>query len=212
MIKSYSLKQLERYPNYLKYLHTKKAEGDTYITSSSIAKKFNFNVELVKKDLQLISSSSGKPHIGRKIDDLIDDLENFLDYENVSDAVLIGVGNLGSAFLKYEGFESLGLHILAGFDIDPSVIGTTINDKQIFSMKKLNNLVKRLNVRIAILTVPVYVANTVSKELVEAGIKAIWNFAPTHLDVSEEIVVENVNLASSLAKLSHKLKLSYGKE
>lgn len=212
MIKAYSLNQLERYPNYLKYLHTKKAEGETYITSSSIAKKFHLNEEMVKKDLQLVSTSSGKPRVGRKIDDLIHDLENFLGYENVSDAILVGVGDLGSAFLKYEGFESLGLHILAGFDIDPSVVGTTINGKQIFSVNKLSNLVKRLNVKIAILTVPAYAANLVSEQLVKAGIKAIWNFAPTHLDVSNEIVVENVNLASSLAKLSHKLRSTYGKE
>lgn len=106
----------------------------------------------------------------------------------------------------------MGLHILAGFDIDPSVVGTTINGKQIFSVNKLSNLVKRLNVKIAILTVPAYAANLVSEQLVKAGIKAIWNFAPTHLDVSNEIVVENVNLASSLAKLSHKLRSTYGKE
>lgn len=205
-MKTFSQNQLERYPIYLKYLHVQKDNGEVYITASNIAKKLQLNEELVKKDLQSIATTSGKPKVGRLIDDLIKDLDNFLGYCNVNDAIIVGVGSLGSAFLKYDGFASFGLNILAGFDINPELIGTSINGKKIFSVNKLENLIERLKVKIAILTVPANVANEISDILVKSGIKAIWNFAPTHLDVSSKIVVENVNLASSLAKLSHKLK------
>ena len=78
--------------------------------------------------------------------------------------------------------------------------------KKIYDLYQLDSIIHELGVKIAILTVPSEVAQVVTNRLVNAGIKAIWNFVPTHLDVSEDIVVENVNLASSLAILSHKLK------
>ena len=205
-MKSFSQNQLERYPLYLKYLLSQKESGEIYITAGNIARKLQLNEELVKKDLQSIATTAGKPKVGHLIADLIKDLDNFLGLYNVSDAIIVGVGNLGSAILKYNGFESFGLNILAGFDVNPDIIGQTINGKQVFPLSKLENLVERLKVKIAILTVPVSVANEISERLVNAGIEAIWNFAPTHLDISSKVVVENVNLASSLAKLSHKLK------
>ncbi len=205
-MKSISKNQLERYPLYLKYLISLQDEGEEYITSGNIANKFNLNEELVKKDLQCVSTSSGIPKKGREISALIKDLSNFLGYHNVTDAILIGVGNLGKAFLNYDGFNSFGLNILAGFDINPDVVGTTINGKPVFPMEKLENLIQRMKIKIAIITVPADFANEIGERLVKAGIEAIWNFAPIHIDAANEIVVENVNLASSLAKLSHKLK------
>ena len=108
--------------------------------------------------------------------------------------------------MKYEGFKEFGLNILAGFDINPQKIDTKINGKPIFAMSKLKNLVGRLNVKIAIITTPSSAAQYVADLLVDAGIQAIWNFAPINLNVNEDIVIENVNLASSLAVISHKLK------
>lgn len=205
-MKPISKNQLERFPLYLKYLISLQDEGEEYITSGNIANKFNLNEELVKKDLQCVSTSSGIPKKGREIVSLIKDLSDFLGYHNVTDAILIGVGHLGTAFLNYDGFNSFGLNILAGFDVNPDVVGTTINGKPVFPMDKLENLIQRMKIKIAIITVPADFANEIGERLVKAGIEAIWNFAPIHIDATNEIVVENVNLASSLAKLSHKLK------
>lgn len=200
-----TVKQLERFPVYLKYLYSMRDSGIINITSPIIARALNLTEEQVRKDLQVVSLTSGKPNQGRLIKDLIEDIENFLGYNDVSNAVVVGAGNLGEAFMKYKGFEEYGLKILAAFDVDSKKIGLEVGGKKIFPLSKLEDLIKRLNVHIAILTVPQEVANEVCERLVAAGIKAIWNFVPTHLYVSKDIIVENVNLASSLAVLSHRL-------
>lgn len=210
--KSISVKQLGRLPIYLKYLKKLKDEGISTTSAPMIAEANGLNEEQVRKDLQVISSSEGKPKKGRLVQDLIDDLETFLGYRDSTSAIIVGVGHLGEAFMNFKGFEEFGLNILAGFDVDEKKIGTKINGKEIFSIEKMENLIPRLNVHIAILTTPTEVAQVVSESLIKAGVKAIWNFAPTHLNVSEDVIVENVNLASSLAVISHKLNAKLKEE
>ena len=204
-VQSVTTRQLERYPIYLKYLRSMKESGVLFITSPLIARALSLTEEQVRKDLQLVSREQGKPNQGRDIKNLIEDIENFLGYNDTSNAVIVGVGSLGEAFMKYKGFSDFGLNILAGFDVDENKIGKSINSKQIFSLDKLENLVERLQVHIAILTVPQEAAQEVVEILEKSGIKGIWNFVPTHLNVSKDIVVQNVNLASSLAILSNKI-------
>ena len=201
-----SKRQLERLPLYLKYLYSLDDTSIDNVSAPMIASALGLSTEQVRKDIQLISSSNGKPKQGRNVKELIEDLVNFLGYNEHDDAVVIGVGHLGQAFMNYKGFEKFGLNIVAGFDVDSKLIGTSINNKKIYDLYQLDSIIRELGVKIAILTVPSEVAQVVTNRLVNAGIKAIWNFVPTHLDVSEDIVVENVNLASSLAILSHKLK------
>jgi redox-sensing transcriptional repressor len=136
---------------------------------------------------------------------LIDTLESFLGYRDSTTAVVIGTGHLGGALLNYPNFQEMGLSILAGFDVDPNKIGTTIGGKEIFALDKLPNLLPRLNAHIVIVTVPAQVAQNVVDIAVESGALAVWNFAPTHINVPDNVVIENVNLASSLAVLSHRL-------
>ena len=201
-----SKRQLERLPLYLKYLYSLDDTSIDNVSAPMIASALGLSTEQVRKDIQLVSSSNGKPKQGRNVKELIEDLVNFLGYNEHDDAVVIGVGHLGQAFMNYKGFEKFGLNIVAGFDVDSKLIGTSINNKKIYDLYQLDSIIRELGVKIAILTVPSEVAQVVTNRLVNAGIKAIWNFVPTHLDVSEDIVVENVNLASSLAILSHKLK------
>lgn len=184
--------------------------GVTTIASSHIARALKFSEEQVRKDLQVATSARGIPNKGRDINCLIRDIEDFLGYHNNRDAIIIGVGHLGAAFMNYEGFAEFGLNILAGFDVDEQKIDHEINGKKIFSMAKLENLIQRLNVHLAILTTPADVSQEVAKRLEQAGIQAIWNFSPVSLNVGENVVVENVNLASSLAVLSHKLQEKLG--
>lgn len=205
-IRTVTIKQLGRYPIYLKFLKSSRDLGSKSTSAPIIAKGLGFSEEQVRKDLQVVASSSGKPKAGRDINEIIEDIETFLGYNDVSDAIIVGVGHLGEAFLNYKGFDEFGLNILVGFDNNPNKIGKVVNNRTIYSIDKLENLVPRLNVHIAILTVPIGVAQTITDELVRCGIKGIWNFVPTHLDVADDVVVENVNLASSLAVLSHKLR------
>ncbi len=209
MLPNVSKRQLERFPLYLNYLKQIKKDGEVYISSSALAKALGLKEEKVRKDLQAVSKIKGKPHLGREIKPLIKDFESFLGYRDVNNAIIIGVGHLGEAFLNYAGFANRGLNIVAGFDVDDKKVGYNVNNIPIYHIDRLNDLISALDVSIAILTIPSAVAQRMSDILVQAGIKGIWNFAPTHLRVSGDVVVENVDLAASLAVLSYKLETKF---
>ena len=204
-MKTYSNHQLQRYPIYLNYLRELFDSGSEYVSSPQIAEKLGYSEEQVRKDLANVSHESGRPKKGRSVRQLIRDLEIFLGYRGSSPAVLIGCGRLGRALLNYPAFESMGLEIKAGFDVDPELVGKTIEGKRIYPMSELGRVIREKKVMIAIVAVPVDYAQEVVNLIASAGAKAIWNFAPTLIDVPEGVVVENVDLASSLAVLNHRL-------
>ncbi len=198
-----SVATIQRLPIYLDYLKTQEAEI-THISATTIAMALGFGEVQVRKDLASVSSS-GKPKIGYHIGELIKKLEEALGYDTVNHAIIIGAGKLGSALLGYEGFSHSGLRILAAFDSDPKKAGTTESQKPIYSMDTLADFCKKTKVHIGIVTVPALQAQSVCDALIAAGILAIWNFAPVHLDIPEYIIIKNENMASSLAVLSSNL-------
>lgn len=201
---SVSKQTLQRLPTYLSYL--KGLQGDSkYISATAIAEALNINHVVVRKDLASISSS-GRPKVGYVRDDLIRELEAFLGYDNAQDAVLVGAGRLGKALLAYEGFVEYGLNIVAGFDTDPLAVNTEVGGKRILPMDRLEDLCRRMKVRIGIITVPGEHAQAVCSLLIKSGILAVWNFSNVHLDVPEGILVQNENMAVPLAILSNHLK------
>lgn len=198
--------QLERYPLYLKYFKELESEGITLISASVIGNKLGYSQEQVRKDLQAISSIEGKPKKGREIKQLIDDLETFLGYKKIRTAVVMGVGRLGGALMHYPYFEEYGLQIVAGFDKEASKLGLTDEGKTVYSCDDFSSIMKEIKADIAIISVPASQAQRVVNLAIDNGVKGIWNFAPTHIVVPEGIALENVNLSSSLAILTHKLK------
>ena len=136
---------------------------------------------------------------------MIVDIEKFLGYDTVSSAVVVGAGGLGRAFLGYEGFKLNGLNVVAAFDIDKKLIGTTVADKKIYPMEELGDFIRENSIKIGIVTVPKRVAQEVVDKMVEAGVRAIWNFAPVTLRVPKDIVLKTEDLAASLAILAGKL-------
>jgi redox-sensing transcriptional repressor len=204
--KNVSKNQLRRLPFYLSYLRSKYQEGVMYISSPQIALGLELSEEQVRKDLALISKSCGKPKTGRSVETLIMDLEEYLGYKNVSKAVIVGAGHLGSALIAYQGFAKYGLDVMAAFDNNPLKIGTIVGDKNIYSLDSLEEVCQKQSVEIGIITVPAEAAQEVCDRLVNLGVRAIWNFAPIKLDVKENVIVQNENMASSLAVLSSKLR------
>lgn len=204
-MKQISERQLERLPIYLKYLLSMRDSGLKTISSPMIANALSFSEEQVRKDLQVVSSNNGKPKLGRDINELIEDIKSFLHYNNLIKAAVVGVGHLGKALMNYKGFNDFGLDIICGFDVDSNIVGTKINGKDIYSVYQLSNKIEELGLEIAILAVPLSVAQDNADRLVNAGIKGIWNFVPVHLDVKDDVVIENINMASSFAILQHKL-------
>lgn len=194
-----------RMPLYLHFLQEESSKGAQYISSTVIAQNISVSSVLVRKDLALVSSEPGRPRLGFAISRLIVDIEKFLGYDNLSDAIIVGAGGLGRAFLGYEGFKSNGLHILAAFDVSEKLVGTKVAGKEIMPLEKMEEFVKEHNIRIGIITVPKVAAQEVLNKMVEAGIKAIWNFAPAPLRVPKDIVLKTEDLAASLAMLAGKL-------
>lgn len=105
-----------RMPLYLRFLQEENQKGEKYISSAVIAQNIPVSAVLVRKDLAQVSSQPGKPRLGFEVVRLIADIEKFLGYDNLSDAVVVGAGGLGKAFLGYEGFKNNGLNIVAAFD------------------------------------------------------------------------------------------------
>lgn len=205
-LKSASKNQLRRFPIYLAYLREKQLEGIEVVSSPQIALSLNLSEEQVRKDLNLVSSKSGKPKIGRDIKLLIYDIEEFLGYRDSRKAILIGAGHLGRALMAHDGFASYGLDIVCAFDNDINKTDCIFNEKHIYSLGELEKIVKDLNVHIGIITVPQKYAQEICDKLVSVGIRGIWNFTTAVLEVPEGVIVQNENMASSLAILSNKLK------
>ncbi len=203
MAREISRATLRRLPTYLSFL---KALPDdiVHISATSIAAGLHMGQVQVRKDLALVSSS-GRPKVGYPRMMLIQDLEQFLGYGSMNDAVLIGAGKLGRALLGYSGFAEYGLNIVAAFDADDAVVGTSNSGKPIMHLSRLSDVCRKNQIKIGIITVPADHAQQVCDLLIKHGIMAIWNFAPKHLDVPEGILVQNENMAASLALLSKHL-------
>ena len=200
MEKEISRATLKRLPTYLSYLKALPEDTSANISATALAAGLHMGEVQVRKDLALVSDG-GRPKIGYNREHLIADIENFLGYGNSNDAVLIGAGKLGRALLGYGGFAEYGLNIVAAFDANDTLIGTTNGGKPIMHLSRLGEVCQRYKIKIGIITVPAEYAQGVCDLLIENGILAIWNFAPKHLNVPDGILVQNENMAASLALL-----------
>ena len=200
MEKEISRATLKRLPTYLSYLKALPSEASANISATALAAGLHMGEVQVRKDLALVSDG-GRPKIGYNREHLIADIENFLGYGNSNDAVLIGAGKLGRALLGYGGFAEYGLNIVAAFDANDTLIGTTNGGKPIMHLSRLGEVCQRYKIKIGIITVPAEYAQGVCDLLIENGILAICNFAPKHLNVPDGILVQNENMAASLALL-----------
>ena len=200
MEKEISRATLKRLPTYLSYLKALPSEASANISATALAAGLHMGEVQVRKDLALVSDG-GRPKIGYNREHLIADIENFLGYGNSNDAVLSGAGKLGRALLGYGGFAEYGLNIVAAFDANDTLIGPTNGGKPIMHLSRLGEVCQRYKIKIGIITVPAEYAQGVCDLLIENGILAIWNFAPKHLNVPDGILVQNENMAASLALL-----------
>lgn len=177
--------------------------GTDSISSPQIAQRLGIDDSQVRKDFKLLNNA-GKCRVGYIVKDLKDSIEKTLGFAESKDAFIVGSGHLGLALAKYDSFNSYGLNILALFDNDPQKVDMQVNNKQIFHISKLPNLVERLSVDIAILTVPRQYAQSVADFLVESGVKYIWNFTPAVLKVPPHVKVWNENIMGSFLQFACK--------
>lgn len=202
-----TIQALQRMPYYLQYLKRAKEEGRTNVSAASMAKELELNDVLVRKDVAAVSSTGGRPKAGFPVEELIADIEGYMGYHTTKEAVLVGAGSLGKALMRNEEFQMYGLRIVAAFDTRRSVIHKKINGIEVYSAAKLKEFCLKRNIQIGIITVPQGAAQTVADTMVDGGIQAIWNFALVKLHVKEGVLVQNEDLASSLAMLCQHLRL-----
>lgn len=195
---------LKRLPQYHHYLVELEAKGIARVSCSTIGMDLGLVPVQVRKDLQY-TGIIGKPKTGYSVSELVQAIETFLGWNNINEAFLVGVGNLGTALLGHERFSKFGLHIVAAFDTDQAKIGKWIHEKAVLPLDKLAELAPRMSIHLGIITAPAETAQAIADEMVRGGIQAIWNFAPVKLKVPDHIIVHNEDLYNSLASLSWKL-------
>lgn len=207
--KEISSQALRRLPTYLHLLKAIPEDGAANISATMIANELKLKDVQVRKDLALVSQG-GRPRTGYDIRKLIADIEHCLGYDNTDSAVIVGAGNLGRALLSYGGFAEYGLNIIAAFDRKECTAGFGAGGKKVYSLEKLPGICSRMKINIGIITVEAGEAQNICDLLIGSGVSAIWNFAPVHLTVPDYVLVQNENLASSLAILSKQLAKKLG--
>jgi redox-sensing transcriptional repressor len=200
-----SIPTIKRFPSYLRLLRQYKEDGQQWVSATKLAGELGLTPIQVRKDMAG-TGVEGRPKVGFEIESLISAIIQNLGWDNATDAVLIGAGHLGVALSRYEGFASYGLRIVAVFDKDSSKFGRPIGKTVVYPMDELKQYVADHAINIAVITVPAESAQDVADALVEAGIKAIWNFAPKDLRLPPNVVLQRTDLATSFAVLSAKCR------
>lgn len=194
---------LGRLPSYLEFLRNLPPDKVPYISATAIAKHLGLGEVQVRKDLAAVSGA-GKPKLGYVTAELVEKLENCLGCNRLTSAVLVGAGRLGRALLQYDEFEKYGVKISAAFDSNERAISLGTKT-EILPMNQFEYFCKTQNIKLGIITVGEGSAQAVCDQMVKSGITAIWNFAPCKLNVPVGILLQNENLALSLAHLNNQL-------
>lgn len=195
---------LERLATYLRYLNDFEATGVDTISSAEMEDATGIHAAQFRKDLSYFGEF-GRPGIGYNVYDLQSRLAKILKVEKEQPVIMVGAGNLGSALVGFPALRRHNFHIVAVFDNNRSKIGKRLWELEILDIRKLAEANASLGASIAIIAVPAIAAQTVTDQLVDAGVKVILNFAPTTIRVPEHVVIRNVCFIQELAVLSYHL-------
>lgn len=195
---------IRRLPKYHRYLEELLDKEVYRISSKELGKLMGFTASQIRQDLNCFGGF-GQQGYGYNVDELHNEIGRILGLDKNYNVIIIGAGNLGQAIANYANFERLGFEILALFDINPKLIGMKIRDIPVLDVDELGKFISDYNVDIAIICTPKEFAQNIVSEISKEKIKGIWNFAPIDLRVSDDIIVENVNLSESLFTLSYLL-------
>ena len=202
-LKKLVLERLMRYYQFV--VEVAAGEPPQTVTSAQIAEALEIDPTQVRKDFAAIGIQ-GMGRIGFDSCDVCRAIRMALGFDHEYQAVLIGVGHLGTALLAYPGFRKYGLHIVAAFDNHPEKIGQVIGGCMIRSTMLMKSFIRERKIRLAIITTPSAVAQEIADRVVSVGVHAIWNFAPTHLVVPEDVLVRHEHISLGLAEITYHLK------
>ena len=193
-----------RLPRYYRYLGELNEAGVERISSSDLSKKMHVTASQIRQDLNNFGGF-GQQGYGYNVKYLRTEIGKILGLDQSHNMVIIGAGNLGQALANYASFARNGFILKGIFDVNPELKGKVIRDIPIRMMDELETVLQEENIDIAALTIPKTKAVEVSDILVRNGIKAIWTFAHTDLNLPKEVIVESVHLSDSLMKLSYNI-------
>ena len=202
--KNVSMAVIKRMPKYYRYLGELVKNDVDRISSKELGEKIGFTASQIRQDLNNFGDF-GQQGYGYNVKELHNQIGTILGVGKEYNAVLIGAGNIGQAIANYSRFTDIGLGITAIFDANPKLVGMRIRDVEIKDIDELKEYLEENNIDMGILCVPRINAQRVCDVLVNGGVKGIWNFAPIDLHVPETVKVENVNLSESLLTLVYQM-------
>jgi redox-sensing transcriptional repressor len=202
-----SMAVIKRLPKYHRYLAELLKNDIDRISSKELSEKIGFTASQIRQDLNCFGDF-GQQGYGYNVRDLYNEISSILGLSKDYKTLIVGAGNIGQAIANYTRFDRLGFDLAGIFDANPKLIGIRIRDVEIQDIDNLPEFLKHNKVDIGIICVPKANAQKVCDILVENGVRGIWNFAPTDLNVPREVVVENVHLSESLLTLTYLLKES----
>ena len=190
-----------RLPIYLRALQRLAEQGIHNTSSQELGEMIGISAAQIRKDISQFGEF-GKQGTGYSIPFLIERLQSILKINRIWDVIIVGVGDMGHALARYNGFVNRGFHVTMLFDNDTQKVGSKINELEIFSTDVMAEKVKQNKIKVAMLTVPASAAQEVADQLVKAGIKAILNYAPIHLSVPKDVHVQHIDPATHLQRMT----------
>ena len=204
MEKEISQAVIRRMPRYYRYLGEMLEEGVERISSNELSSRMNVTASQIRQDLNNFGGF-GQQGYGYNVKFLYEEIGKILGLNQKHNIIVVGAGNLGQALANYVKFEKLGFVIIALFDVNPALVGKEIRGIKIHMLDELEEFLKEHEVDIAALTMPKSKADAIANRLVDSGVHAISNFAHVDLELTEDVVVENVHLSDSLMQLSYNI-------
>ena len=193
-----------RLPVYLRALQRMADMGLKTTSSQELGEHVGISAAQIRKDISQFGEF-GKQGTGYSIEYLVDKLREILKVDRIWDVVVVGAGDVGRAIANYQGFRDRGFHVVAIFDNDKSKVGQTMGEFKVENTEEMIDRIKSLGVKIAMLTVPVSAAQSVADQLVEAGVKAIQNYAPISLNVPSHVKVQHIDPSTHLQRMTYYL-------
>jgi len=193
-----------RLPIYLRALQRLAETGMQTTSSQELGEIIGISAAQIRKDISQFGEF-GKQGTGYSIPYLIERLQTILKVNRVWDVIIVGMGDMGHALARYNGFIDRGFQVIMLFDNAQNKIGQKVNDLEVFGMDMMIEKVKQSKIKVAILTVPASAAQEVANQLVKAGIKSILNYAPIHLNVPHDIHVQHIDPATHLQRMTYYL-------
>lgn len=194
-----------RLPIYHRYLHYLHGAGKARISSSELSEAVKVDSATIRRDFSYFGAL-GKRGYGYDVEYLLDFFSETLNQDQLTNVALVGVGNLGQALLNYNFHLSNNVRISCAFDVKEDIVGTIVSGVPVYPMSEMVEQLRIQQINVAILTVPQQVAQDVSDDLLDSGIKGIMNFTPIRLSVSEDVRVQNVDLTNELQTLIYFLE------